>query len=389
MKYYFPIHLNGGNRGCEGIAKGTSLILNKEPSNLIGLCTDVNLDKRLAIDKYIQLQAAKYPSLPSRLFWFHFYRHLVNQSKWSDFVYHYFYDDFLNQIQPDDIMLSTGGDMLCYEENQVIYTNNLLHSRGIKTGLWGCSMGPENLTKKKEESLRNFSFLYARESLTYDFFKDLGLNNVFCSPDPAFVLQPEEVNLPDVFSNNEVIGLNISNYVLGDYELEKEFGQQVKKLIDFLLAETNLHICLIPHVLWRDQDDRIVANKIRALYSNTERFSVLDSDAMNYCQIRYVISKCKYFIGARTHAVISAYSTCVPTIALGYSIKSKGIAKDIGIPQELVVNSKQPLSHDSLLQAFMYLLDNEKSVRNHMQVVMPEYCKKPYQALEIIKNIIS
>ena len=43
MKYYFPIHLNGGNRGCEGIAKGTSLILNKEPSNLIGLCTDVNL----------------------------------------------------------------------------------------------------------------------------------------------------------------------------------------------------------------------------------------------------------------------------------------------------------------------------------------------------------
>lgn len=24
MKVYFPIHIDGGNRGCEGIAKGTA-----------------------------------------------------------------------------------------------------------------------------------------------------------------------------------------------------------------------------------------------------------------------------------------------------------------------------------------------------------------------------
>ena len=61
---------------------------------------------------------------------------------------------------------------------------------------------------------------------------------------------------------------------------------------------------------------------------------------LNYCQIRYVISKCNIFIGARTHAVISAYSTSVPAIALGYSIKSKGIAKDVGMPDWSVVDSK-------------------------------------------------
>ena len=27
MKYYFPIHLDGGNRGCEAIAKGTAMLL--------------------------------------------------------------------------------------------------------------------------------------------------------------------------------------------------------------------------------------------------------------------------------------------------------------------------------------------------------------------------
>lgn len=37
------------------------------------------------------------------------------------------------------------------------------------------------------------------------------------------------------------------------------------------------------------------------------------------------------FIAARTHADISAYSMCMPTFALGYTVKSVGIAKDLGL----------------------------------------------------------
>lgn len=31
--------------------------------------------------------------------------------------------------------------MMCYDDNEVVYTNNYLHKRGIKTILWGCSIG--------------------------------------------------------------------------------------------------------------------------------------------------------------------------------------------------------------------------------------------------------
>lgn len=86
------------------------------------------------------------------------------------------------------------------------------------------------------------------------------------------------------------------------------------------------------------QDDRIISNLIKEKY-HSDRISILDSNSLNYCQIRFVISKCRCFIGARTHSVISAYSTCTPAIALGYSIKSKGIAKDLNMPQNTVVNS--------------------------------------------------
>ena len=34
MKYYFPIHLNGGNRGCEAISKRTALILKEKKENM-------------------------------------------------------------------------------------------------------------------------------------------------------------------------------------------------------------------------------------------------------------------------------------------------------------------------------------------------------------------
>ncbi|MDO5124498.1 MAG: polysaccharide pyruvyl transferase family protein, partial [Eubacteriales bacterium] len=46
-------------------------------------------------------------------------------------------------------------------------------------------------------------------------------------------------------------------------------------------------------------------------------------------ELKGYISRCRFFVGARTHATIAAYSTCVPTLVVGYSIKSKGIAKDL------------------------------------------------------------
>ena len=55
MKFYFPLHLDGGNRGCEAIAKGTAILLNVPKENLIGLCTDVELDKRLGTSDYVTL----------------------------------------------------------------------------------------------------------------------------------------------------------------------------------------------------------------------------------------------------------------------------------------------------------------------------------------------
>ena len=133
MKYYFPIHLDGGNRGCEAIAKGTALILKEKKENLIGLCTDMELDHRLNVDNYITLQPKRQRCMSFRIK-NKMYKSLVHDDwKRKSFIYRYEYAPFLNQMNKEDIMISTGGDMMCYGENQVIYTVDYLHKHDIRS----------------------------------------------------------------------------------------------------------------------------------------------------------------------------------------------------------------------------------------------------------------
>lgn len=374
MNIFLPIHIDGGNRGCEAITKGTALLLGLPAGQIKALSRNVALDKRLGL-----IACATLLPFPSVTFCWRLRRKLLqflcgNGKKTQEFTYKHLYAPFLDRMVAGDMMLSSGGDMMCYGNNEVIYTNEYLHDKGIRTILWGCSIGKENLTPEKLETLGHFSLIYARESLTAEMLEGLGLKNVVLCPDPAFILEPEMCSLPDAF-RKDVVGLNLSNYVLGKDGLDTPFGREVIKLVKYILTQTELDILLVPHVMWKGQDDRLAAAAVQEYFEGEPRISVLDSDRLNYCQLRYVISRCRYFVGARTHAVISAYSTCVPALALGYSVKSKGIAKDLGLSERLVVDSRH-CARGMLVDSFKYLMETENDVRNHLQEVIPGYVKE-------------
>ena len=66
MRFFFPLHLDAGNRGCEGIARGSAILLNTDVDNIYGLCTNIRLDKKLNIDGAIVLCALEPFGLNSR-----------------------------------------------------------------------------------------------------------------------------------------------------------------------------------------------------------------------------------------------------------------------------------------------------------------------------------
>ena len=390
MKCYFPTHIDGGNRGCEGIAKGTAQLLSLPKTQLVGLCSDVPLDTRLHVDDFVTLQAKRKPNLIMKALIkmlvsiFSFFN--VDRYTSTSLLYRFSYSPFIKQMKKGDVMISTGGDMLCYHDNEVVYTAKQAKKKGVKTVLWGCSMGPENLTERKLETLKSFDLIYARESMSFDFFKSLGLNNVVCYPDPAFVLEKEKVDVPVCFSKGKVIGVNLSNYTVGSFNLNTSFGNEVRLLLNYIVKETDYQVLLVPHVLWGEQDDRVMAKNVADEYAQySDRITILESDNLNYLQIRYIISLCHLFIGGRTHAVISAYSACVPTIALGYSIKSRGIAKDLGV-EEFVVDCKRSGSK-GLLEVFKTVDENSADIKEHLTSIMPAYIRDMKDVKRCVSNL--
>ncbi len=91
-------------------------------------------------------------------------------------------------------------------------------------------------------------------------------------------------------------------------------------------------------------------------------------------KLKSYISRCRIFVGARTHSTIAAYSSCVPTLVIGYSVKSRGIATDIFGTDERFVLPVQTISKpQQLVDSFDYMLLHEHSVKEHLKLVMPEY----------------
>ena len=119
----------------------------------------------------------------------------------------------------------------------------------------------------------------------------------------------------------------MSPLVIGKEKKPGIVYENFANMIYWILEHTDCSVALIPHVVWKDNDDRTALKQIHEKFKDTNR--VLMIDDCNCMQLKGHISRCRFFIGARTHATIAAYSTCVPTLALGYSIKARGIATDI------------------------------------------------------------
>lgn len=383
---YFPLHLDSNNRGCEAIARGTINVLQLQRDQYIGLSTNISEDNKIGLNKVLELQER--PNIGFVTKGIDKAYRVITSCSAGSMNHHYglIYNKFLEQMQEEDVCFITGGDMLCYGDNEINYIVDRLHRQKKKVVLWGASIGAENLTKNKKRILPLFDCITARESITYDLLtKDLGLDKVYLFPDPAFSLTPKEVDLPDYFEDS-CIGINISNFIHADY-LKNPFYSSLINMIRYILRSTSHHIVLIPHVLWDNQDDRRVCEYIRRSVNDDSKVHVIDIKGLNYCEIRYMISKCKFFMGARTHSMISAYSTCVPSIAFGYSVKAKGIAKDIGINDLLVVDYKAVNCEDKLIEAYEYLETKEKQIIDMLHTVIPAYAQKSFQAKKVIDNL--
>lgn len=194
--------------------------------------------------------------------------------------------------------------------------------------------------------------------------------------------------MPKTFIENNTVGINISP-LINDYESGENIAyQNYVQLIEYIIQETDMNICLIPHVVWEYNNDFIPINALYEKFESTDRVIKLGDYTCE--EIKGYIARCRFFIGARTHATIAAYSTFVPTLVVGYSIKSLGIAQDLFGSYENYVLAVQDMSSKYDLQkAFSYIMENENFIRERLRQIIPKYKESSLAAGMSLKSVVN
>jgi polysaccharide pyruvyl transferase WcaK-like protein len=295
-----------------------------------------------------------------------------------------------NGVKP--LAVSIGGDNYCYPEMvpDLILAHSLFRRKGFETVLWGCSIEPSSLKDEALlQDLKSYSKIYARESITYNSLIEAGTDKekLVLRKDPAFELECDSDAVPAEFVKGDYVGINLSPMVLDRAGDPQAVRESYRNFIRYILDNTDKKILLVPHVVWANNDDRKPLGEFYEEFKDTGRV-ILAKDASAE-ELKGLISRCRFFIGARTHSTIAAYSTCVPTLVLGYSVKSRGIATDLFGTDENYVIPVQKLSTDrDLAKAFDFIAKNEDSIRERLKEIMPEYSKRAADNARYIKELI-
>ena len=388
MKYIMYEHAGSGNHGCEAIVRTTQKILGKnEEFYLQTLSQEADIRYGIADIKLIEL---KNRSLRDSRFFDLIVRLQCRLNKKLDYDTREAIYCYRDLIKKDSIALSIGGDNYSY--NGIIHSMrhklNAFKAKNIPTVLWGCSVDDTNLDSSTIEDLKKYSLITARESLTIENLASIGIADtvVPCS-DSAFTLDRQAVVWhDDILATGNVIGVNVSDF-MGYYNAYPDATyRNFYRLLEYLLKETDSYIAMIPHVRQKGNNDLEPIKKL-AQELNSERILVVEED-YNCMQLKDIIARCKMFIGCRTHSTIAAYSTCVPTLVVGYSVKAKGIAKDIfGDYGDLLVDVRNFENDDDLLKKFLTFNERESELRNYMKEMMPAYIQRAYNAKEAIQKL--
>jgi polysaccharide pyruvyl transferase WcaK-like protein len=273
-----------------------------------------------------------------------------------------------------DLALAIGGDNYCYSgfTERFAILNKALIQKGIPIVLWGCSIDKERICPNMLKDLRRFNLIIARESITYNTLRQAGLSKVVVMPDAAFLLEENGTSFPKGFELGNTVGLNISPLVIRQEKVNNIVMNNCYKLIEFILDETDMHIALIPHVVWEGNDDREPLCKLYEKYHSTNRIIMVeDADAPT---LKTIIHNCRFMVASRTHASIAGYSTGVPTLTIGYSVKSMGIASDLfGSAEHYVLPVSDIKDEEKLKNAFTWLIEHENNIRKHYELKLGDY----------------
>lgn len=280
---------------------------------------------------------------------------------------------------------------------------NYIHKLAMKLNKPYCllpqTIGPfkdEAIRMQANTSIRNSSLVMARDKQSYDYV----LKNV---PDQKHVDEYTDVAFFLPYRKREFdkdfihVGLNISALLWnGGYTRDNQFGLKVdyqklvRSVIDYFLSLKNVKVHLIPHVVLSERDvenDYEVSCELYYEYNNPRL--ILSELFLGPIEAKNYIAGMDFFMGARMHSTIGAFSSGVPVVPMAYSRKFNGLFIDtLDYPHMIDMKAD---SEDAILQTIRDSFERRNELKEkiavRMNTTVADYGRKIEKDLCIFMNL--
>lgn len=237
-----------------------------------------------------------------------------------------------------------------------------------------------------KRTLKYIDLVFARDVMSINCCESMGAKEKTIEViDVAFALPYQK----QIVQKNK-IGINVSGLLYrGGYNGNNYFGLSfdyqlyIKKLVKVLLSQ-GFFVDLIAHVISGvnlAEDDFSACNEIA-----NEINGVCVAPKFNSpIEAKSYISGMDFFIGARMHSTIAAFSSGVPVVPIAYSRKVNGLYNSLEYPY--YIDAKAPYSVESAIEKTVQYIDKRSMLKEQLEVSKRIYEKKLDDYRMRIKNI--
>lgn len=385
------IYLSGqrtfGNRGCEAIVRSTVGLLRAQFGDVRVLVPSVDIERDRAqwpdaAEQGVLFVKAYLPRAAG--YWVNLQRlplPVLKRARWPFPMPHW----LKKQLADVDAVLAVGGDNYSLDyriPSPIMGLDRWAMDMGKPVILWGASVGPfdrePGFVPTVRQHLSRMNFIAVRESASFRYLTEkLGLGNVVQMADPAFMLGRETVDYARFWPRcpNGVLGVNVSNLIERYKRPDQNLRQEVAEFVRRAVQDYGMGVLLVPHVNplqgeHEGGDATYMAGLQDRLRDLGDSVTMMPHE-LNAAQTKYVISQLRFFIGARTHSTIAALSSGVPTVSIAYSIKARGINRDLFGNEDAVLPTPM-LSADALQHRLDWLIREERSLQETLARRIPQ-----------------
>jgi len=247
------------------------------------------------------------------------------------------------------------------------------------------TVGPfvKPLSKRLASFMMNRTTLLAtRDRLSTEYVQQMGVKTkVIEASDVALRLPYEK---PDKEKNGRIkVGLNVSGLLMrGGYTGQNELGLMVDyaalvhDIIRFFLDHPDgCEVHLVSHVigdqLMVSTHPEQIEDDYHASKHLAEEFSQVIVAPMfqTPSEVKTYIAGLDFFMGARMHACIAAFSSGVPVVPMAYSRKFEGLFGSIGYTRTVDCTSE---THEAIMQKIVAGYENRSALLQEQDVAMTE-----------------